>query len=121
MKTIFKKLASRVLWQDKFMLFGVSFAFLLVLMSWLLSAQSELYGDFSPWHYTVYFGIDRIGPWWYILIYPVFASAIFIINTIASMILYFQRRLFSYVIVSTTIVSLLFIFIYVLSLVIFVL
>ncbi len=121
MKKLIKKLTSQVLWQDKVMSVGIIISFIIVLTTWLLAAQSELEGNFTPWHYTVYFGIDRVGPWWYVLAYPLFSSIIFIANIVAAILLYFQRRLFSYVIVSTTIVSLLFVLMYVLSLVIFVL
>ena len=121
MQKIFKKFTSQVLWQDRVFLVGIFISLGILLFSWLLAAQSELQGDFIPWHYSVYFGIDRIGPWWYVLLYPTASSVVFLINTIIAILVYFQRKLFSYIVIGTTIVALSFILMYIISLVVFVL
>jgi len=121
MQKVFKKFISQVLWQDRIFLIGILSSLTVLFISWLLAAQSELQGDFLPWHYSIYFGIDRVGPWWYFLLYSTASVIIFLVNTVIAILVYFQRKLLSYIILGITFVALTFMLIYIISLVIFVL
>ncbi|MGB0757119.1 MAG: hypothetical protein ACPGO5_01560 [Patescibacteria group bacterium] len=100
---VLKKAVSQVLWRDRIFLFGIGGSFVLMIGLWLLSAQAELGDNIIPWHYTVYFGIDRVGPWWSILRYAFFGTVIFIINFFLASQLFFTRRLYSYIVVYITV------------------
>lgn len=47
-------------------------------------------------HYNVYFGVDSIGNWKNIYLFPIFAGAILIVNIILSRFFYYKERFISY-------------------------
>jgi hypothetical protein len=56
-----------------------------------------------PLHYNIYFGIDLVGPWWYLFAFPVTALGVFLVNT-TGVIYFFQReRAVSYFFLLTTV------------------
>lgn len=103
MKRYWSKLASVVFWQDKIVVANILVILFLTVSGWLLVAQFERFEGFVPWHYTVYFGIDRVGPWWRVVQYPTFGSLVALINFFLAVGFYHQRRLFAYLIFIITI------------------
>ncbi len=53
-------------------------------------------------HYTVYFGIDRVGPWYMMFILPLFGMTIGAGNNVLAAIAYKQRPLLAYFLASAT-------------------
>lgn len=104
MNKFFKKIISPTLWRDRIFSSLSLLATILMLISWLLSAQVEVTDSILPWHYTVYFGIDRVGPWWMVLIYATFGTIVWLVNSIIASMVYYVRRLHSYLILILTIV-----------------
>ncbi len=43
---------------------------------WPLRLEERIF----PVHYTIYFGVDRVGPWWQVFLPAYLATAIFLIN-----------------------------------------
>lgn len=102
MKKYWQKLVSQVFWQDKSIVFGIVLMLVLNIAAWLLVARVERVEEFVPWHYTVYFGIDRVGPWWKMVLYPAFGSVVMLFNFFLVLGVYHKRRLFSYLILIIT-------------------
>ncbi|MFH2062670.1 MAG: hypothetical protein ABIJ46_00755 [bacterium] len=81
---------------------------LLVLLSqwafllWFVSSRLGTL-DFLRLHYTAALGVDWIGPWWNLFVFPVFGLAAFLINGVLSGLLARSHRLFGLVIMWTTV------------------
>jgi hypothetical protein len=60
-------------------------------------------GEVIPLHYNIYFGVDSIGPWWHILILPVFATLTLIINFVISLWQVKEHRPFVMILMVTTV------------------
>lgn len=45
---------------------------------WPLRMEERIF----PVHYTIYFGVDRVGPWWQVFLPAYLATAIFLINLV---------------------------------------
>lgn len=59
--------------------------------------------------YTIYFGIDLIGPWWHVFIFPLIGLIIIIINFILAYLVFLKVKILAYFLVLTsTIVQILF-------------
>ena len=52
-----------------------------------------------PLHYNIYFGIDRVGPWYYAFVIPLFGLIVFAVNTALGYIFYFREKVISYTLV----------------------
>ncbi len=50
-----------------------------------------------PLHYTIYFGIDLLGPAVQLLVLPVGVTIIAVVNTIVAVLLFKQKRILSYI------------------------
>ncbi|MCX6740429.1 MAG: hypothetical protein NTZ49_04350 [Candidatus Parcubacteria bacterium] len=50
-------------------------------------------------HYNVYFGIDKVGPWYQALIIPAFGLFILIFNNILAYLFYLQEKMISHFLV----------------------
>jgi len=98
MKRYWLKLTSQVFWHDRVVVIGILTMLIFNIVLWLMVARVERVEAIVPWHYTVYFGIDRVGPWWKLIIYPLFGSLVALFNFLLMVGIYHQRRLFSYLI-----------------------
>ncbi|MFH1889949.1 MAG: hypothetical protein ABIJ91_00005 [Candidatus Kuenenbacteria bacterium] len=66
---------------------------------------SGLYFQVSPrvepvvLRYTIYFGIDLIGPWWNIFVFPLIGAVIGLLNFIIAYLIFIRIKLLSYFLV----------------------
>lgn len=85
--------------KDKFVVINFLASLILNIFLWSLFYFFVFYAakqDSITLHYTIYFGINWIGPRFYIFIYPLFGTLVFIINTIIAFKIYFKERILSY-------------------------
>jgi len=75
-------------------IFTLLFLFTYKIKLYKLSSNSQLL-----LHYNVYFGIDWIGSWYKILIYPIIGFLLFIINLLLSSYFYNRKNFLSYLLV----------------------
>ncbi len=60
---------------------------------WLfLHARLVPQTEAMPIHYTIYFGIDLLGPWWYVYILPAAGLLVVLVNAVLAVVLYKQER-----------------------------
>lgn len=52
--------------------------------------------------YTVYFGIDLIGPWWYVYLIPLIGLIILTINFTGAYLIYLNTKILAHLIILTT-------------------
>lgn len=45
---------------------------------WPLHGEERIF----PVHYTIYFGVDRVGPWWQVFLPAYLATGIFLVNLV---------------------------------------
>lgn len=102
-KQYFLKLRSVAFWQNSVMKWSVVSIVGIVVVQWGLILSTYQSGGFVPWHYTVYFGIDRVGSWYSLLLYPCIGTVVALSNTIGIILLYYRRRLFAQVLLLMTI------------------
>lgn len=57
-----------------------------------LSSRLEPSVEAIPLHYTIYFGIDLVGPWWYRFGFPAAGLGVIIVNGGLAMLLYERKR-----------------------------
>lgn len=75
------------------------------LIGWVIfPARNEIF--VFPFHYTIYFGIDRVGPWYSTFTPAVFATLILVMNIILLSFISEKDKLVSRVIAIVTIVLL---------------
>ncbi len=60
--------------------------------------------DFLRLHYTAGLGIDRIGVWWHIFLYPAAGFIVFIVNVLLSAVAGRKHRLLGTLVLSATVV-----------------
>lgn len=53
-------------------------------------------GSFNPLHYNIFFGIDRIGPWYVLLRYPLAVCGALLLNFYMGYIIFPQDKYLSY-------------------------
>lgn len=104
MRTYWQKLKSTLFWKDPVVTSLLLIAVFGNIVGWLLVGQAEQAQAFIPWHYTVYFGIDRVGLWWQLTVYPAFAAAVLLLNVLLAAGLYHQRRQFAYMVISMAVI-----------------
>ena len=66
---------------------------------WLLVISRAQAGAVIPLHSTIYFGIDRIGPWYQLLLLPGFGAATVLLNFLFGATQYRSFRALTYVLV----------------------
>lgn len=98
MKNYWGKLTSQIFWRDKVIVASIVIMLIFNITLWLMLIFIEKNETVVPWHYTVYFGIDRVGPWWRVGIYPLFGAVVGLVNFLLTVGMYYKRRLFSYLI-----------------------
>jgi len=49
--------------------------------------------------YTVYFGIDLIGPWWYVYLIPLIGLIILVINFTGAYLIYLNTKILAHLII----------------------
>lgn len=52
--------------------------------------------------YTIYFGIDLIGPWWQVFMFPLIGIVIIILNFVLAYVIFLKVKLLSYFLVLTS-------------------
>ena len=89
----------RVFLRDRLVLIPLVIAACFVVLNWALMLWRGLplrQESIIPLHYTIYFGIDLIGPW-YLIFLPALVGFLFLIlNAIIIAVNYERRRPFSY-------------------------
>ncbi len=120
MKHFWQKLTSQIFWRDRVILTSIFIMLIFNIASWLTLVFIEKNEAIVPWHYTVYFGIDRVGPWWRIGLYPLFGSLVGLFNFFLSVSVFYQRRLFAYIIMIVANLVQIILFLQVIGLVLFV-
>lgn len=58
-----------------------------------------------PLHYNIHFGVDSLGPWWRIFVYPAFGLAVLILNTILAMTIFKKDRVLRNLLLITSIAA----------------
>lgn len=70
------------------LLLSTIFAVLLNCATWLfVSNQVQPSSDVVPLHYNIYFGIDLLGPWWYVLLFPAVGTVTCVANAFLAALL----------------------------------
>lgn len=115
--TIGDKIKSPVFWHDQTVLSSLILMSALNAMSWIaLLVKVRGSEDVVPWHYTVYFGVDRLGDWWVVMRYPLYGLAVIALHLIVALMVYHRRRLYAYLVFSVAVAIQLMLAINVLSL-----
>lgn len=99
MVSVSREYVRRVFFRDRLILAPLTTAICFEVLNWVLMiirglplrAQSII-----PLHYTIYFGIDLIGPWYAIFLPAVLGIVFFIGNVIIIGASYERRQSFSY-------------------------
>ena len=90
--------------RNRFLLYGTALALLLHCLLWLfLSSRIMPQEQSIALHYNIYFGIDLVGPWWYLLLHPLAAAAVLLVNGVLSVILLRREKILSYFLTATSI------------------
>jgi hypothetical protein len=76
-------------------LFGLAIALNAILWVVLLW-RSRFFEATMPLHYTIYFGIDSFGPWYYIFLLPGFGLLVFLVNTALAVAVVNREKMLSY-------------------------
>lgn len=100
MAELTKAFLKRVYLRDRVVLIALIVAFGIQIVNWilLLSRGLAFWGAPSvPLHYTIYFGIDLVGPGYGIFFGPAFGLLILILNGVVISITYEWHRLLAYV------------------------
>ena len=88
--------SNRVIW------FNLAVSVILNLAMWI-----GLYFQIAPrvepvaLRYTIYFGIDLIGPWWQVFLFPAMGLAIIIINLLLAYFVFLKVKILSYILILT--------------------
>ncbi|MFH1171566.1 MAG: hypothetical protein V1778_03445 [bacterium] len=94
----------RDFFKDRFLFFGSLFALLENSVLWLfLSSRVEPQTQNIPLHYNIYFGIDLVGPWWYLLLIPAAGLLALCVNSVLSLILQKREKVIPYFLLLTSI------------------
>jgi len=114
---IFKKLLAKSIvlvrktvedefWKNKYNLILTALGVAGVVFLWAtLLSRVPKSGQLTVTHYNVLEGADVFGPWYYLLLPAVFASAIFVLNLIFAITLYKRKKLASFTLQISTLVS----------------
>jgi hypothetical protein len=115
--TIGDKIKSSVFWHDKAVLASLVLIGGLNAISWILMLIKVRVGEeVVAWHYTIYFGVDRLGDWWAVMRYPLYGLVVIVFDLIVALLVYHRRRLYAYLVFSVAIAIQLMLAINVLSL-----
>lgn len=63
---------------------------------WYLSRNLHAKPEAVPVHYNIYFGIDLLGPWWFVYLLPLASLLVFLVNLSLSVILCSRHNLAAY-------------------------
>lgn len=86
--------------KNRFVLANLLLALSLNILHWyLLFKGMPGERDLVPLHYSIYFGIDLLGPWYKIFVLPVLGVVFFLVNSILGFLLYHLERILSYLLV----------------------
>lgn len=76
---------------------------LLLFASWVFLFYGIHRGEgFFVIHYNIYFGVDRIGAWHELFVYPLTALAIFCVNTLLALWRWPHERLLGYFLLASS-------------------
>ena len=90
--------------KNRFVLINLFLAlFLNILLWYLLFKGTPQERDLVPLHYSIYFGIDLIGPWYKIFILPILGAVFFLINSILGFLFYHLEKILSYFLVTASV------------------
>lgn len=78
----------RAFFRNRFLSIGSLLALISNVGLWVyLARQLVPQQESIPLHYNIYYGIDLVGPWWYLFFLPAAGSAVVLANTAFSVIL----------------------------------
>ena len=90
--------------RNRFLSYGTALALLINCLSWLfLSGRITPQEQQIALHYNIYFGIDLVGPWWYLLLLPGAGIATLLVNAALSVILLQREKILWYFLTVTSI------------------
>jgi hypothetical protein len=78
-----------------FLFTNISLALIMV-SSGIVFWKFRISSDAIPLHYDIFFGIDRIGPWYAALTYPLIALFLVVVNTLFGYLLFTRDKYLSY-------------------------
>ena len=96
-------LKSNLFIRDKFVLINLSLSFLFSLFS-LIWLYYKITPQVEPvaLHYTIYFGIDLIGEWYYVFLFPLLGIITILVNFILAYLLFIKVKILAYLLVLTS-------------------
>lgn len=80
----------------------ISLAFSVLLPIWRLFPDIQEQPAI-PLHYNIHFGVDSLGPWWKMFLYPAFGALVLIVNTILAMTIFEKDRVLRNLLLMTSI------------------
>lgn len=106
---------SRVLYKDKLAFWLINFSILSIVATWIVFLFKRIEPDpLAVLHYNIYSGIDGLGSWQWLYIWPGILLLISAVDFILAVLLWTKFRVMSYFLLTTIIVinSFMFLFIY---------
>ncbi len=101
-----KQLLVRIFVRDRLVFVNCIIALSLQFITWVVLLWQGLVlrtSELLPLHYTIYFGIDRLGAWYEIFVPVLLGFLVFLINSIVIALVYEKQRFFAYVFVLGTV------------------
>lgn len=90
--------------RSRFLSYGTALALLVNCSSWLfLTGRIAPQEQHIALHYNIYFGIDLVGPWWYLILLPIAGVATLLVNLFLSVILLKREKVLAYFLTVTSI------------------
>lgn len=68
---------------------------------WQIQPQEE----FVFLHYNVLFGVDRVGPWWFVFLYPAIGTLIQCVHIVVGWIFFDTERLVAYLLLAIALLA----------------
>jgi len=89
--------------KDRSVVLNLFFSLLVNFGFWLFVLSQARHADsIVPLHYTIYFGIDSVGPWFFRLATPAAGLLIILVNHAIAISLFRQERMLAYLLVWLT-------------------
>lgn len=91
--------------KDKLLKFSLIFSLLLNLLLWFyLAWQIRKLPSVIPLHYNIYYGIDFLGPWYYLIFLVGFGLALIVFNFFIALTVLTNHKILSYFLLSSLVV-----------------
>ena len=115
-----KILSLKPLLKDRLASLSLISSFILNLLLWIIIILFiKPTNELLPLHYTIYFGIDRLGRWHEILFIPVFGSVVFFVNSFFASLFFKKEKLVTYFLIISSAFAQLLLFLAIILLIIY--